>query len=152
MAITLPMVRTYYAASAAEPERLLCWIPPGDLAAMIQHGQAAACLLEDYPVGMEIEVSERALENARLILPAHPASLQGAYSDLRAQGRVPVSGRVQGAYLEQMATQHGSQLLVAAVDMVDEQIGHLPLGPAPEPTMSPGEEPVAAMRRLANRE
>jgi hypothetical protein len=149
MPIRLPLERTYYPASRDEPEQLLCWIPPHELEALIKAGRAPARLRDEHPLGLELEVSAHALSQAGIELPAPADSLKAAYLKLRNERRLPASGYVQATYLEQGTRDNHAPLITAAADMIAEPEGVLPSGLAPEPAMSAGEEPDAAMRRLA---
>jgi hypothetical protein len=151
MPIKLPIQRAYYAASPTEPEQLLCWIPKEEVQTLIQKGEASAELLDAYPLGLEVEVSERAFGQLGLTLPAPSADLARAFADLREHGRLPPSGYVDGTYLERNANAHDT-LATAAADMIAVPEGQLPLGFAPEPAMSSGEAPSDVLNRLAGSE
>jgi hypothetical protein len=146
MPIKLPAERTYYAASAEEPDSVLVWVPPDDLMQFARSGLGSPSLLDEYPNGLEIAVSEATLRLAGLVLPAEPDALIDAYAELRQQGRLPASGYIRGTYLEELA-RRPAPMRVAAADMRGPVQGP-PLGPAPEPRMSPGEEPMDVLRRL----
>jgi hypothetical protein len=102
MKIRVPKERAYYPASPNEPDRLLCWIPPDDLANLVHQGQVQDDILDYFPSGLEVEVSKQGLAQFQLKLGATPEALQEAYQTLRRQGALPKSGMVAGAGLEEL--------------------------------------------------
>lgn len=152
MKISLPEARAYYPASKNEPDYLLCWIPAEELAKLVDEGRVAPDILDDYPGGLELEVSEEAFEEVDLDLGVSPEAIQQAYGNLEKRKRegaphaMPTSGRVDGAWLEEVA---------AAVDdpFMSYSTGPLPfddvvLEPPPEPKMSDGQDPRTVMQNL----
>jgi hypothetical protein len=146
MPIQMPRARAYYLASENEPDYLLCWIPADELARLAGEGRLAPETLEDYPEGLELEVSSAAFEELGLDLGLSPEEIKGAYAGLRQAGALPQSGMVDGARLE--AEARG----LAAVPGDFEALGApLPFSsgtPLPEPEMTDGEDARTVMQRL----
>jgi hypothetical protein len=103
-------------------------------------------VLEDYPGGLELEVSPAAFEEVGLDLGPSPAAIKGAYAGLREAGALPPSGMVDGATLESEA-----QGLAALPDHFAAPRVPLPFAPGetlPEPEMTEGEDARTVMQRL----
>ena len=81
--IRLPAERVYYAASPAEPDRLLCWFPRSDLKRLVDKGLAKKSVLENYPDGLEIQVSIDAFDDVGVRPPLDPGKAHARYGDLR---------------------------------------------------------------------
>lgn len=141
MAIRLPTERAYYLASAGEPDRLLCWIPREELEAMVEADEADSQALEDYPGGLEVDVSPEALDEAGIRLGVDPDRIRAAYALVAEKGKVPESGRVLGSDLEDLAAQ-----LQPAADGTVSYAADVVIGDVP---MSDGEEPLAVFQKLA---
>jgi hypothetical protein len=146
MQIHMPRARAYYLASENEPDFLLCWIPVDELARLADEGRVAPEALEDYPEGLELEVSPAAFEELGLDLGLSPEEIKGVYAGLRQVGALPASGMVDGARLETEARG------LAAVPGDFEALG-APLSfssgkPLPEPEMTDGEDARTVMQRL----
>ncbi len=145
MRISLPKERAYYAASANEPEYLLCWIPAGDLAQLASQGKVQQDILEYYPDGLEVQVSGQDLEQFQLDLGADPEALRKAYQALSEMGALPGSGMVAASSLEKMVQGvKGPMGALAAA-------AALSFGPGkklPEPEMTEGTDPRTVMQQL----
>jgi hypothetical protein len=152
MKISLPEKRAYYPASQNEPEYLLCWIPPEELAQLASQGRVAADITDDYPSGLEIEVSESAFKDVELDLGANPETIKQAYAQLFERKRrgephaLPASGRVDGEWLEEVARTAEGPLPSFAVgpNALVFSIGV----PPPEPKMSDGQDALTVMQNL----
>ena len=152
MKIRTPSQRAYYPASRNEPDRLLCWIPDDELARMVNLGQIAPEVLEDYPDGLEVEVSRAAFDEFGIELGVSPEAIEAAYNHLREQGSLPDSGRVDGASLESVAPEPlrgGPEGLMYPKGPLEK--ASLPpwgSGKLPEPEMTDGEDPRTVMLGL----
>ena len=82
MKISIPEARAYYPASKNEPDYLLCWIPAGELAQLANEGRIARDILDDYPGGLEIEVTDSAFEALGLDLGISAEAIRRAYAHL----------------------------------------------------------------------
>jgi len=147
IAMKIPIERTYYQASPAEPDRVLCWIPRKELEVMFKEGQVAGAVLENYPHGIEIDVSEEALKDAGLELKINAESICMVYDLLKHRGLLPESGYVSGSVLEIVALRIEAQSQTrGSVAILDS------INPLPMPAMSDGEDPEVIFRRLAETE
>jgi hypothetical protein len=136
--ISIPRVRAYYPASKNEPDRLLCWIPTQELETMVEDGQVRSDILEDYPDGLEVEVSEQAFDEFELDLGVEPDALLEAYANLLERNALPESGRVAGESLEKEAS---SDIIFAApMAMTNTKL--------PEPDMTDGQDAQTVMQLL----
>ena len=135
MKIRTPVKRAYYPASPNEKTRLLCWISPIAMQQMVQEGQVPAEHLEDYPDGLEVEVTEEAFEDYSIRMEATPTQLKRAYIKLFVDKALPPSGMVEGMALEAMAL---------GLVMPSFSLGRK----FPEPQMTDGDDPAEALRRI----
>jgi hypothetical protein len=152
MKISLPEKRAYYPASKNEPDYLLCWIPATELAQLAAEGRLAQDIADDYPGGLEIEVTASAFEDVELDLGASPETIRQAYAQLFERKRrgephaLPESGRVDGAWLEDVAKTAEGPLASFAVGPADLVFS---IGvPPPEPKMSDGQDALTVMQNL----
>ena len=145
MKISTPSKRAYYPASENEPDHLLCWIPEEELQRMAQFGQITPDILEDYPDGLEIEVSQAAFDEFEIDLGVSPAAIKEAYAYHREQGDIPKSGSVDGAALESAAQEpmRGGEEAIAKGGPLLRWGGKFP-----EPEMTEGEDPRTVMLGL----
>jgi hypothetical protein len=140
MKISIPVARAYYPASKNEPDYLLCWIPAGELAQLANEGRIARDILDDYPGGLEIEVTASAFEEVGLDLGASPEAIRQAYADLTEPGVV------DGAWLEERAIAAESGPLAFGIGpdfasfVSDEAV--------PKPRMSDGQDARSVMQDL----
>ncbi len=104
MTISIPAVRAYYPARTGLA-RILCWLPEFELEIMINRGDAPSDIIEDFPSGLEIEVSAEALDEYEIKLGLPPESICRAYSYFMDRGSVDKSGLVDGASLEKLLKQ-----------------------------------------------
>jgi hypothetical protein len=144
MKIRIPRVRAYYTASQNEPEWLLCWIPPEELEQLATAGRIQPGTLEEYPSGLEVEVTQRGFEEFELDLGAEPAVLHQAYETLRTMEVLPESGIVAADQLEGLVKG-------ADVGAGDLEADALTLGSGetlPEPEWTDGDDPRTAMQQL----
>ena len=74
MKIRTPAKRAYYPASPNEKTRLVCWMSRKAMQQMVREGQIPATHLEDYPDGLEVEVTEAAFEDFGISLNVHTSS------------------------------------------------------------------------------
>jgi hypothetical protein len=150
MKISVPEARAYYPASKNEPEYLLCWIPAVELAQLVDQGRVSRDILDDYPGGLEVEVSASAFEDVELDLGVSPEALRRAYGSLLEQKRhgdtraLPESGRVDGAWLEEKARATESGLMSFDTLLLDLAAGETP----PQPKMSDGQDARTVMQNL----
>ena len=143
MPIQVPKERTYYQSSPAEPDRLLCWIPRRELEEMVRNGHAGQDVLEDYPRGLEIEVSEEVLKDAGIDLEIGPENIREAYALLREQGSLDKSGYVRASDLEDFAKDIDARGGFSAITTVPSDLSMR------KPAMSDGEESSVVFQRLA---
>jgi hypothetical protein len=132
MKIRMPSSRACYPASRNEPHRLLCWIPRRELEQLAAEGRVDADILEYYPSGLEVRVSQPGFDAFGLDLGVDPTKLYEAYQTLRQAGALPKSGFVAGAHLEQ-AARRGSLHEILTL---------------PEPEWTDGEDARTVMERL----
>jgi hypothetical protein len=151
MKISVPETRAYYPASKNEPEYLLCWVPATELAQLVDQGRVARDILEDYPGGLEVEVSASAFEEVEMDLGVSPEAIKQAYESLWERKRhgdptaLPESGRVDGAWLEDVARVAASGLFPFAIDAgLEFAAGERP----PQPKMSDGQDARTVMQNL----
>lgn len=104
MAISIPIARAYYPARTGTT-RILCWLPEDELRRMIRSGDAPDDIIEDFPSGLEIEVSADALDEYEIKLGFSPGLICRAYSYFMNRGSVDKSGLVDGASLERILEQ-----------------------------------------------
>ena len=145
MKISTPSKRAYYPASTYEQDQLLCWIPEEELQRMVRFGQIAPDVLDDYPDGLEVEVSQAAFDEFEIDLGISPEAIQQAYAYHRARKALPESGVVDGATLERVAQepQRGAPEGFVKGGLV------LSAGEKfPEPEMTDGEDPRTVMLGL----
>lgn len=146
MKISVPAARTYYPASKNEPEYLLCWIPAEALAQLVDEGRVARDILDDYPGGLEIEVSASAFEDVELNLGTSPEAIRQTYVDLLERNALGESGMVDGVWLEEqaMAAENTSVAFDIGPDL------HKPISDtaAPGPKMSEGQDARSVMQSL----
>jgi hypothetical protein len=142
MKIRVPNERAYYPASPNEPERLLCWLPPDDLKDLVRQGKVQDDILDYYPSGLEVQVSEQGLEEFKLDLGASPEALQKAYRTLRQRHAVPKSGMVTAASLQEMV--HGPEKVRGSKSPLLPEPGKK----VPEPEMTDGADPRSVMQQL----
>jgi len=98
--ISIPEKRAYYPASEGEQDRLLCWIPVQEFESMVRDGRIPQDLADDYPGGVEVEVSTSAFAEFGVDLGITPENIAKTYKVLRTRGGLPKSGVVDGASLE----------------------------------------------------
>ena len=79
MTISIPITRAYYPARTSTT-RILCWLPEDELQRMITSGDAQDDIIEDFPSGLEIEVSVDALDEYEIKLGFPPELICRAYS------------------------------------------------------------------------
>jgi hypothetical protein len=148
MKISTPSKRAYYPASENERDQLLCWIPEEELQRMVRFGQITPDVLEDYPDGLEFEVTQAAFDEFEIDLGVSPEAIQEAYAYHRERGEIPETGAVDGAALESAALDSAAQeSLRGGPEMLTKG------GPAigfkfPEPEMTEGEDPRTVMLGL----
>jgi len=146
--IKIPKERAYYLASKNEKDRLLCWIPVEEYEHLIQEGHIPQHILDDYPDGLETEVSRPGFNEFQVDLGVSPETIKQAYADLLMRGLLPRSGTVAGAKLESIAREieqsgaKGNMEWLATAG--DESI----LQELPEPAMTDGEDAMIVMRDL----
>ena len=145
MKIRLPKGRAYYPASPNEPEWLLCWIPPEELATLVQEDRIRASALAEHPSGLEVEVSQDGFAEFDLDLGVSPGALYETYASLRQQGVLPESGVVAAAQLESLA-QAGER--PAATHRTIERLPVARGAPLSEPEWTDGDDPRAVMQQL----
>lgn len=154
MATKVPKTTAFYCSSKTEPQNLLCWIPPNELESMAEQGKAPKDILQYYPDGLEIEVSESALTEGNIDLGIEPKFLCAAYLKLYAEQKLPSSGLIGGDILFQDAKMllHGtggtSAMFALGEGTATKQDA---TGKYEEPLMTEGEEPEEVFKRLAAR-
>ena len=150
MEIKLPTERAYYPVSPDEPDFLLCWFPGEELAELYSRGLLKKETLEDYPDGLEIEVTTAAFAEAGLKLALDPDGLHRAYEFMREMEILPESGLVFAASLEKTASalQESSHGSAGPFRMGGRTLGLERVPEIREPRMSAGAEPDEVFRRL----
>jgi hypothetical protein len=149
MQIKTPKRRAYYPASRNERDRLLCWIPAEELERMVQDGRVVEDILEDYPDGLEIEVSEEAFEEFGIDIDVSPEAIRHAFADLTIQKRLPQSGIVDGASLERIAQQAQGSAMESFTLRPPAQVHRFSVEQElPEPEMTDGEDPMTVLTNL----
>jgi hypothetical protein len=145
MQISTPSKRAYYPASENERDQLLCWIPEEELQRMVRFGQITPDVLEDYPDGLEFEVTQAAFDEFEIDLGVSPEAIKEAYAYHREQGKIPKSGSVDGAALESAAQEPvrgGEEAIAKGGPLLRWEGGF------PEPEMTEGEDPRTVMLGL----
>jgi hypothetical protein len=156
MQIKTPTQRAYYPASRNEPDYLLCWIPVEELERMVQEGHISPDVPEDYPDGLEVEVSGAGFDEFGIDFGVNPQAIREAYAHLLAQDQLPESGMVHGASLEREAQLLEEAPVGAPKGILSgpttrggepsESFGARPK--LPEPHMTDGEDPRTVMLDL----
>lgn len=148
MTISIPTARAYYPARA-DATRILCWLPIDELKRMISRGDAPDDIIEDFPSGLEIEVSADALDEYEIKLGFSPELICGVYSYFMNQGLIDKSGLVDGASLERILKQVTDSRMGSNLEKNLELL--LPVRTIlPKPGMSDGTDPN--MKRNSFRE
>ena len=139
MTISIPLARAYYPARTGL-SRLLCWLPEDELKKMITRGDAPDDIIEDFPSGLEIEVSVEALDEYEIKLGLPPESICRAYSYFMDRGSVDKSGSIDGASLERVLKQ---SLAIGTGSTLEENLEQVFPGAEilPKPRMSDGSDP-----------
>jgi hypothetical protein len=147
--ISLPQTRAYYAASRHEPERLLYWIPPTEMTRLVNAGLLAPSVRDDYPDGLEIEVSEEAFRTHGLCVGVLPEDLRTCYLAYYHAGALPEDGMVLADDLE-AAAQASVDAIVSSAEHASglESVGR-GLRRLTRPLMSAGDDPLSVMRELS---
>ena len=137
--ISIPLARAYYPARTGIT-RILCWLPEDELQKMIIRGDAPDDINEDFPSGLEIEVSVEALDEYEIKLGLPPEQICRAYSYFVDRGSVDKSGLVDGASLEGLLKQ---ALLAGGGNNLEENLEHVfsAADILPKPGMSDGSDP-----------
>ncbi len=139
MTISIPLVRAYYPARAGLT-RILCWLPIDELRGMIIRGDAPDDIIDDFPSGLEMEVSAEALDEYEIKLGFSPELICRAYSYFMDRGSVDKSGLVDGASLERILKQ---ALAVRPGSNLEENLERIfsRTEILPKPGMSDGSDP-----------
>ena len=138
MTISIPTIRAYYPARTGKT-RILCWLPGAELKRMISRGEAPADIIEDFPSGLEIEVSVEALDEYEINLGFSPELICSAYSYFMKRGSIEKSGLVNGASLERILQQVQNS---TGSDLEENLERAFPAGQTlPGPEMSDGIDP-----------
>lgn len=148
MKIKTPKERAYYLASKNEKDRLLCWIPAEEYQHMVREGYIPRHILDDYPDGLEVEVSKPGFNEFQLNVGVSPEAIKEAHKDLLTLGLLPDSGIVDGASLErftQETRRSGSKTpdkpdVPEFVYSIEQKL--------PEPKMTDGEDAMIFMQKL----
>ncbi len=145
MEMQLPTKRCYYVALPAEKDRVWCWIPVEEITILAKMESKAKSLIEDYPLGLEIEVCSGVFAEFGIDFGVEPEDIRQTYGALWDQGKIPASHIVDGRSLEELARVRGSRISsLGGVPPTDLAVGLLP-----EPEMSEGDSPLSVFRRLA---
>ncbi|MBN1148935.1 MAG: hypothetical protein JXA78_16865 [Anaerolineales bacterium] len=103
--IKLPNEMAIYPQSRHNPGYLLCWIPP-QAYVHLASGPAARHELERFhPNGIEIPLTEEALQDNGIHLPVALSAIRKAYQTLLENGTLPEPGMVKGNDLMNIAMQ-----------------------------------------------
>lgn len=150
--ISTPTRRTYYPASPTEKDRLLLWIPRREVEGMAEEGLLPPSVLDEYPDGLEVEVTPSGFDELGLDLGASPETITALYRQLAERGQVPRSGLVDGAALERAAREMVTIEEDAGPPRFTgeslERLSHLADRESLEPDMSDGEEAQAFLQSL----
>ena len=101
--IQLPKEMAIYPQSRHNPGYLLCWIPPQDYARLASDPAARQELEQFHPNGIEIPLTEEALQDSGVHLPVALSAIQQAYLALLQNGTLPEPGMVKAGYLMEIA-------------------------------------------------
>lgn len=139
MTFSIPKVRAYYPARNGS-NRILCWLPEDELKALIQRGDAPGDIIEDFPSGLEIEVSQDSLDEYEIRLGYSPESICTAYQYFKNRDSIDISGLVDGASLERILKQ---ALSTAAGNSLEDKLEMVVARGTiiPKPDMSVGTDP-----------
>ena len=148
MKIKTPKERAYYLASKNEKDRLLCWIPAEEYERTVQEGYIPQHILDDYPDGLEIEVSGPGFDEFQLNVGVSPEAIRGAYADLLKRGLLAKSGAVAGARLEGIAREAEQSGARGITDWLAKATAELISQELPEPAMTDGEDAMIVMREF----
>ncbi|KPL23102.1 MAG: hypothetical protein AMJ93_05475 [Anaerolineae bacterium SM23_84] len=146
--ISIPKQRSYFLASPNEPEYLMCWIPPEEYGRMVQNGQIPQEVVGDYPLGIEVEVSEEDFREYQLDLGVTPEAIKQAYLQALEDGTVQPGETVLAANLESWAREAEESTARGLLDETAKSFG--PPGPRElgEPEMTEGEDAMTILSDL----
>ena len=106
--IKLPKKIVIYPQKRSKPDYLLCWIPPKSFEQVANNQEVQEELSNDYPSGLEVELSEDGLEEFGIRFESSPAALREAYLELNEQDVLPLSGMIEVESLERFIGERGS--------------------------------------------
>jgi hypothetical protein len=163
MTINLPKSMVYYSESRNQPEYLLCWIPSRSFPDVARDDKTLDDLRKYYPNGIEIEVSEDALEAGGIKLALHSDDLRKAYVQLHEANMLCESGMIAAKTLEPIAEalQPGTSIeelrrsppspFYSVRGSMTDAISRLFEGTDEPPEMTGDEDAEVAFRRLSGR-
>jgi len=133
-------------------DRPFLWIPRDELEEMAEDDLLPPSVLEDYPDGVEVEVTASGFDELGLDLGVSPETIGALYRLLAERGQVPPSGLVDGATLENEAREMVTIEAAAGPPRFApeslERLPHLADSASLEPEMSDGEEAQAFLQSL----
>lgn len=109
MKMELPEEATYYYECTGKKTRLLYWIPKNVLKDMVNKGEAKKAILRDYPLGLDIKVSQDVFDEFRkkygLVLDVVPEDVWKAFRSLWLKDKKSFwgSGNIKKSFLEGLA-------------------------------------------------
>jgi hypothetical protein len=106
----IPEERVYYYEQRESGAVLLCWVPPAELAALVDNGVKDA-ILDDHPGGVDIEVTPEDFEyyedRYRLRFAHSPRELLVAFEAIASSDQVSEDREIRGDVVEQLAAEAG---------------------------------------------
>lgn len=145
--ISIPKQRSYFLASPNERDRLLCWIPPEEYEQMVQGGQIPQRVVDDYPLGLELEVSREDFDEFQLDLGVSPEAIKLALLQALERGEVQPDETVLGTDLESKAREAEQGSAKGITDLLAEATPE-PQKKLAEPEMTEGEDAMSVLSGL----
>ena len=145
MQIKLPTDRCYYLASPAEPNCLLCWIPPSELVKLATQKRIHASVVVDYPLGLEVLVSADGFAETGLELGLSPQQIMQAYQQLRIGKDTDAHGAVLAEDVEALARE-GPERKVDLFAPPADVVPHPPV--MRPPRMTEGDDALIVLRQF----
>lgn len=146
--ISTPKKRAYYPVEGKGVDRLLLWIPEEAMKRMVQERHIAPDVVDNYPDGLEIEVSASDFGEFGVDVGASPEDIRAAYEYYRERNQLPDSGIIDGATLEQAARAVGPVDPRASVRLDPSTVLDPNTQKLPEPEMTDGEDAMTFLSKL----
>jgi hypothetical protein len=97
--IKLPKKIVIYPQKRSKPDYLLCWIPADSYEHVASNQDVQEELTNDYPSGIEVELSEDGMEEFGIQFESSPDELRRAYLELNEEDLLPQSGMIEVDFL-----------------------------------------------------